>query len=119
MSETKDFVWRWSPGERGWYQPGFSGEQGARLYFWNNSQVNLLPALQKDINEGWTPVTEVGPAAFNLRSFEVTEHTFGFINVVLWFVTFGISFLFDLFSGFGAYKVTRYEPVEFRVVMAK
>jgi hypothetical protein len=112
--ETSFYVKYFAPGET-WYQPGLGGEQSARQYFWNNNQARLLTELQSCLNQGWRPITEVGPSAFVLGSYEVTEHTFGFMNVVLWFLTLGISFIFDLLSGFGAYKMTRYYPTEFRV----
>ena len=117
MADKKDFVWNGKAGW--WYQPGIAGEQGARVYFWNNHQGEILPLLQNELEGGWKPITEVGPAGFKLRNYEVTEHSFGFMNVVLWFITLGISFIFDLFSGFGAYKVTRYEVIEFRVALTK
>ncbi len=117
MPESKYFVWKgkvdW------WYQPGFEGEQGARVYFWNNHQAEILPLLQNELNNSWRPVTEIGPAGFNLRSYEVTKHNFGVMNVVLWFITLGITFLLDLISGFGAYRVTRYEVIEFKVFLTK
>jgi hypothetical protein len=119
MSEKKDFVWKWAPGERGWYQPGIDGEFGARMYFWNNYQGAVLRELQKEFEEGWKPITEVGPAAFLLNSYEVTGHDIGVVDVLMWFATLGLTFLLSLATGFHAYKVTRYEPVEFRVGLVR
>ena len=72
MREKKDFVWNGKAGW--WYQPGLDGEQGARDYFWNNTQAEILPLLQNELEDGWQPVTEIGRAGFNLRQYEVTQH---------------------------------------------
>ncbi|HTX92276.1 MAG TPA: hypothetical protein VMC09_13785 [Anaerolineales bacterium] len=117
MADRKDFVWNGPDGW--WYQPGLEGELGARVYFWNNFQGKILPLLQNELDDGWKPITEIGPSGFKLRDYEVTKHTFGVMNVVLWFITLGISFIFDLLSGFGAYKVRRYEVVEFRATLTR
>jgi hypothetical protein len=118
--ETKDFVRIWPEGNRWSYSPGAAGtEMTARMYIWNNTQADLLKGLQEEINEGWKPITEVGPSAFKLRSYTVTEHDVSFLEVVFWFLTFGLTFLFSLLTGFGASKRIWYEATEFSVAMMK
>jgi hypothetical protein len=117
MGESKSFIWL---GEEGsWYQPGLAGENGARVYFWNQYQMSILTLLQKDLDEGWIPVTEIGPAGFIVKSYEVVKSNISFFDVVLWFVTFFIYFLIQLISGGLTYKVTRYEVKEFRVLLRR
>jgi hypothetical protein len=96
--ETKDFVRYWDKGAFV-YSPGLMGnEQDARVYFWNNSQEDLLKYLREEINNGWKPITEVGPASIKVRTFDK--------------LTFG-----QMITGVPAR--TWYEAEEFRVVLMK
>jgi hypothetical protein len=117
--ETKDFVQTWQS-DAAWFSPGFgNSEYDARLYFWNYYQGTLLRELQKEINEGWKPITEVGPAAFKLRSYSKTESSVGAVDVLFWFLTFGLVFLIQLLAGSLTTKRLYYEPTEFRVALMK
>jgi len=118
--ETKDFVYTWKEGERWSYSPGIAGtEMTARIYFWNNTQAQLLNILQQEINEGWTAVTEVGPSAFILNSYTKTEFHVSFLEVIFWFLSFGLTFLISLLTGFGASQRLWYQTKEFRVTLSK
>ena len=38
----------------------------ARLHFWQKIQSRVLPAIQQLRDDGWEPITEVGPSAIKL-----------------------------------------------------
>jgi hypothetical protein len=96
--ETKDFVRIWNPGDFK-YSPGLGGnENDARVYFWNNSQEYLLKDIREEINNGWKPITEIGPSSFKLRTSTSGHFT-------------------QLMTGVPA-RVW-YEVVEFRIVLMK
>jgi hypothetical protein len=42
-------------------------EAEARLHFWQKHQSVLLPNFQVYIDDGWEPITELGPACLKLR----------------------------------------------------
>lgn len=55
----------WKRGQGGKYTLSLGHtEQSARQFFWGNFQGNILPQLQRVLDEGWQPVTEIGPNAF-------------------------------------------------------
>ena len=67
--EYKCFFWEWEKGKGGRYPLGPGrNEQLAQMFFWNNAQIHILPALQKELDQGWQPVSEVGPAGLHLLS---------------------------------------------------
>lgn len=66
--EYRWFSWEYKEGQGGHYDlHGAYGvtwtEQSARLFFWNNMQASVLPAFQKELDEGWQPLSEIGPSA--------------------------------------------------------
>jgi hypothetical protein len=62
--EYQWFSWEWKSGQGGRYDLGVGkNEQLARLFFWNDVQSKVLPSLQKELDQGWQPVSEVGPSA--------------------------------------------------------
>ncbi len=82
---------------------------------WEEYQSVLLRALQKEFDDGWEPITEVGPSAFKLRSYEKRSPIDGG-DLVGYVLTFGITLVFDII---GRAKRTYYEPTEFRVALRK
>lgn len=67
--EYSCFFLEWEKGEGGKYPLGVGrNEQLAQVFFWNNAQIHILPALQKELDKGWQAVSEVGPAGFHLLS---------------------------------------------------
>jgi hypothetical protein len=96
--ETKDFVRYWKPGQTYFGAGLLQGEQDARIFFWSSHQAYLLMELRKEINDGWKPITEVGPSAFKVRMYTKTT-------------------LRNIIGGTPSRDY--YEPEEFRVVLIK
>jgi hypothetical protein len=66
--EYKWFSWELKKGQGGHYDlHGMYGatytEQSARLFFWNSEQTKVLPEFQKELDEGWQPLSEIGASA--------------------------------------------------------
>ena len=63
----QDFVHRWPPGDRpnGHFGVLISGRQ-VKKTFWDEYQRDILPIVQQWLDDGWQPVSEVGPAALVL-----------------------------------------------------
>jgi hypothetical protein len=114
----KDFVYTYKPNAM-WLEGAIIDEWEARVYFWNNEQHRLLNELQNEIDLGWIPITAVGPAAFKVRLKKRTKRSIGFIDVLGWFLTFGLWLVAQLLTGFKDYNIYRYEAVEFRVGLSK
>lgn len=117
---SKDFVYTWKSGNRRWYSPGFGeGEYTARSYFWDYYQYKLLTELQAEYDDGWKPITEIGPSAFVLRQYKKRELYIQVMDVILWIVSLGLMFLLEALTG----QLTRtriyYEATEFRVALRK
>jgi hypothetical protein len=71
--EYRDFTITWRQGESGWVAADSYPEPAARLYYWQNIQSYVMPELQKLLDEGWQPVTEIGPACIQLRHYKSLE----------------------------------------------
>ena len=116
----RDFTYKgWQP-EETWVRTSGANAYtipGARLYFWENCQHEILAELQKWLDQGWEPVGEVGPAAIKLRQFERKHKNYDFSDVLFWILTFGFVWL----MGLGSWTYTRQycEPIEFRVQMRR
>lgn len=86
--EYKDFTLSWPAGARWWVAIGqntpYPSETHARHFLWDRLQSQALPAIQQEIDEGWEPVTEIGPAALELRHFR--RWTFGWFGKVIFWV---------------------------------
>lgn len=113
-SQTKDFVYTWQPGEV-WYRPGFSGPSAARQYFWDEYQNKLLVDLQNELDQGWEPITQVGPSAIKMRSYEKNAEP-DLSDVLFWIATVGLGLLYQLLN---PTKILYYEPTEFRVALRR
>jgi len=59
------FTISWDIGKGGRYPS--SNEQIIRHNEWGRDQANLLSGIQKYIDDGWQPLTEIGPAAYLFR----------------------------------------------------
>jgi hypothetical protein len=80
--EYADYVYTYQPGWRA-YRVSVSAaparsfspememrsqtELSARLDAWHNSQMTIMPELQRWLDDGWEPASEVGPAGIALR----------------------------------------------------
>jgi hypothetical protein len=82
VSSTDWEYWTWEAGvSSGMYMPSIKGKYGdrahygdqtnrpnnpepfARLQFWQQIQSRVLPVIQLLRDDGWEPITEVGPAS--------------------------------------------------------
>ena len=62
------YVHWWDLGRGGSYQlDGNQTEMRARLEWWASHQKTFNPRLQEYLDQGWEPITEMGPNAYNLR----------------------------------------------------
>ena len=69
--EYTNYVWEYSPRMRELRGVELRGpEDAARLTLWQSDQYVILPDVWKWLDEGWEPVTEVGPAGYDLRSYK-------------------------------------------------
>jgi len=69
--EYSEFYWTFDKGDGGKYSVGQWGgenETTAREYFWSSNQREFMADLQKWRDQGWEPISEVGPAAVTLRN---------------------------------------------------
>jgi hypothetical protein len=97
--EYRDFTITWNQGEAGWVAADHYPEPAARLYYWQNIQSSVMPQLQQLLDEGWQPVTEIGPACIQLRHYKSLEGANWTWSIIGALFTWGLSLLFMLFSG--------------------
>jgi len=71
--EYKDFSLSWPPGTTGWISAHHYTEPAARLDYWHNYQSAIMPELQPLLDDGWQPLTEIGPACIQLRYYKSLE----------------------------------------------
>jgi hypothetical protein len=112
--EYQDFVYRWSPGQI-WVNVGRQGYTmpAARAWFWQEYQRQIMSDLQKWLDEGWEPISEVGPSSIEVRTFQsIKTSAFGWLVVI----TLSIFMLgLPLLLMRDAYA----EPTEFRLQMRR
>lgn len=66
--EYRDFVHRWPDANRPHSTAGMAhGTRTFQEFFWTEYQREILSKLNKWIDDGWTPATEVGPAALSVQ----------------------------------------------------
>ena len=93
-------------------------EAGARAKFWQESQSWLMVEITKLMDQGWEPITEVGPAGFTLgyKTTYFDWDAWGWIVYIIFgFMTFGVGFVVMPFIS--THKVAF--PEEFRVKMRR
>ncbi len=94
--EYKDFVYPFEKKGVASFRNGSDVE--SRAWFWTCYQFSILPELQKWLDEGWQPLTEVGLAGFKLRWYKKFVDS----RDVVYFMRSNVC-----------------EPVEFRVKMRR
>ncbi len=52
-------------------------EPYVRLQFWQQIQSRVLPVIQKLSDDGWEPITEIGPSAIVIENSKVKEGNLG------------------------------------------
>lgn len=120
--EQKDFVLLWDEGKRPWCSTDqnspYQSESAARMYFWNGQQQHILPSIQSWLDDGWEPVTEVGPAGFELRYFR--HWVLGIVGKIICALLFlsVVGFILGLLWLY-IFVNPRVEVVEFRVNMRR
>jgi len=114
--EHKDFVYRWKVSRRPWRCVTSNGDfLLATLEWWQGHQSWLLPKLQKYLDQGWEPLTEVGPNAYVTRDFKSLTKATGCLDALLMFCVVIGTFGFGLFFIRSLYT----EAVEFRVKLRR
>src|SRR5689334_9364112 len=63
--EYKDFLLSYAERNGGRFETDNILE--AKRGLWNINQAKWLPILQKELDSGWEPITEVGPSALKVR----------------------------------------------------
>jgi hypothetical protein len=111
MPQTKTFEYTWPTSGSGttWYKNGFP--EDARRYFWEEYQEMLMSKIRKELEDGWTPISEVGPSAITMRESRKQR-----IDPIATVLTLGIDAAFSILGG--DKDVYRY-PSAFRVLMKK
>lgn len=110
--EYKDFSLTWKPGTTGWCSVQAYSEPTARLYYWQNYQSEILPDLQKLLDAGWQPVTEIGPSCVQLRSFK-SQDKLDLGQGLIVVLTLGAPVLFGWTSSW------KYEMIGFQVKLRR
>lgn len=105
--EETDYVITFNPGS--WYR-GYT-DIAVRQDLWMNYQSKIMPEIQKLLDQGWEPITEVGPGGFSLRHFKAWDGKSAAIFTVF---TAGIGLLAAPF-----WSESRVEPTEFRVKLRR
>jgi hypothetical protein len=125
--EYKEFVFAFPP-QSTWCrlasgnQGGYT-EAGARKEFWDSYQAKILAELRTDLDNGWEPISEVGPAGISLKTSRELPPDLSFMGcmfyILLWAIggmaTFGLGFIIIPFMMMSYYA----RPVEFRVNLRK
>ena len=89
--EYDNFIRTWEHGKGGQIGQFLTAEVQARADFWNQIQGWILPLIQERIDQGWHPITEIGPACLKLRSFSKREGKF--MRVLFAVPTAGLTLL--------------------------
>jgi hypothetical protein len=92
--EYKDITLNWPSGVTGWVRADAYPEPAARLYYWQNIQSEMMPVLQELYDQGWQPVTEVGPSCIQLRYYRSLQGLSWFWTGLMVISTSGIGLLF-------------------------
>lgn len=80
--EYQDFLIKWGARDGGrYFLKDGENENTIRLKVWNNSQSWILPKIQELLDNGWQPVTQVGPPAFSFRYREERLHDNPYLEV--------------------------------------
>ena len=116
QSEQKEFTYDLSH-KKAWCKLGGRyTEAGVRYEFWNDYQNEILPELQDELDNGWTPITEIGPAGIKITTKKERFFDWDVEDWLMYFgygiVTFGILFFFP-----GSVWIAR--PSEFRVTLRR
>lgn len=111
--EYQDFVFVY-PKNSMWTKIGTDGytEATSRIEFWQASQGVVLTELQKWIDQGWQPVTEVGPASIQL-------HTYRSLGKGCLPVSFAVLGILSSFGVGLLFLPTFAEPFEVRIQMRR
>jgi len=97
--EYRDFTVTWTKGDMGWVNAEYYPEPSARMYYWQNIQGHIMPQLQLLLDEGWQPITEIGPACIQLRYYRSLEGA-NWIQIAAMVVTsFGLMLFLLPFMG--------------------
>lgn len=97
--EYRDFTITWNKGQTGWVAAEHYPEPAARMYYWQNIQSSVMPDLQILLDEGWQPVTEIGPACIQLRHYKSLEGT-SWLMIIAWIVfSWGLAIFLLPFLG--------------------
>lgn len=98
--EYEDFVYKY-PDDRSLWCANYPDAE-AQLYFWQASQKYVFPQLQKKVDEGWEPLSEIWPSAISIRTFRSRWWQYGpvwqAILVIIWLnltiLTLGLALWF-------------------------
>lgn len=107
--EYQDYTLTWNPGETGWVSAEAYSEPSARLYFWQNIQPMVMQELQPLLDEGWQPITEIGPACVQLRYYKSLEGISCAWVIIGALFTWGVSLLFLPFQKSWKFNMTGFQ----------
>lgn len=89
---------------------GAMTESQVRLHFWQRVQSKILPVIQEIRDDGWEPITEVGPSALKVEvEVEAEKGIWGIVesiaNSMLGWQFSGLIIKFRRQKGIGRYSV--------------
>ena len=106
----------WLPGET-WSSlgdPRADASSIARAFFWEKAESRIHAAMGSFINLGWQTESPIGPHNIRIHRSLKIDAKYSAADVLLWFMTFGIALVFQLFLNTPRYYII-YQPVECRV----
>lgn len=113
--EYQDFVYPFDPGETWMRLATPEGLVAARLFFWQESQSDIMANISRWQDDGWQPVGELGPSGIKTREFKSFYRGAGIFlgcfGTLLAICTFGLMIPFM--------RSHYTEPTEFRVTMRR
>jgi zinc ribbon protein len=108
--EYRDFVYKWEH-KQTWYRTAKYNEMQARVDIWMNYQSKIAVELQKWLDQGWSPIGEVGASGIRLNTYSQWDPT----AAIVWAIfTAGVALIVAPF-----FRESFIEPEEFRLKMRR
>ncbi len=114
--EYKDFFWRVPEMEQVSVTVDLLTQ--ARIEWWSESKSYIMREIQKWLDEGWEPMTQIGPDCWEMEKSSISNTSkWGPLAWMIWFIGLIATFGLAIFMLFGKTEV--YKPTAFRVQMKR
>lgn len=105
----RDIALNYPPKMHGWVRADAYPEPMARQHFWQQEQTDLLEMVQILHDDGWEPVSEIGPSCIQLQHYKSHEGKSSFWTLAEIVFTGGIALLFLPFTGTWKYQMIGFQ----------